>query len=132
MLPSKRQLSRHKHGNYFPVFVPLWLVNTRSFCPHQFFLSGRFQTLPLALKHRLHPRVEEGGILRCFSPLVPELISSPVQFLTRNIHSLIPIDVTVPGGSSHRPLLWTVWAHRPAMMRPTARWGWKAGGRTRY
>lgn len=29
----KRLLCRHKHGNYFPVFVPLWLVNLRSYCP---------------------------------------------------------------------------------------------------
>lgn len=46
-----------------------------------------------------------------FSLLVPELISSPVQFLTRNIHSLIPIDVT--DGSAHRPLLWVVASRGP-------------------
>lgn len=33
MLPSKRLLYRHKHGNYFPLFVPLWLGNMRPLCP---------------------------------------------------------------------------------------------------
>lgn len=43
VLPSERLLCRHEHGNYFPAFVPLWLVNMRPYCPpHRFFLSGRF------------------------------------------------------------------------------------------
>lgn len=32
-LPSKRLLCRHKHGNSFPVFAPLWFPNMRPFFP---------------------------------------------------------------------------------------------------
>lgn len=132
VLPVERLLRRHEHGNYFPGFVPLWWVNLRpcrpphaaSSCFNPPFRAGTPAASPVSRTVAFSAIL--GGFSLSLSLLVPELISSPVQFLTRNIHSLIPFDVTAPVRSSHRPLLWTVPSRGPPSWGRGPGWVWRS------